>query len=216
MDRAWTGMFFALHGPEWQGENQRRTFRRLYDDCMLVAREAKPQRYVTGEGWRTSRTKIIDNAVIGYCKTELIERKRDVAGDASLISFRVSGYPPAKNEALSMLGEGHSHAARVRTLLAAARDALQAQAPFTPVSDGPIALDLVLHPSPDRDPWDATNYLGGVADVLEDKSRRGTAVGHLGDLAHVWVYGNDRQIKQVSYHEQPGATPGYVVTVRVL
>lgn len=216
MDRAWTGMFFGLHDPEWQGVNQRRTFLRLYGAFSAIAREAGPQRYVTGEGWRTSRTKIIDNAMIGYCKTELTETKRDDGGPGGLISFRVPGYPPAKNEALSMLGEGHSHAPRVRALLGAARDALQAQATFTPVVEGPIALDLILHPSPERDPWDATNYLGGVADVLEDKSRRGTAVAHLGDLAQVWLYRDDRQIKQISYCEQPGMTAGYVITVRVL
>jgi hypothetical protein len=33
------------------------------------------------------------------------------------ISFRVEGYPPAKNEALSILGKGHSHAKRVRDLV---------------------------------------------------------------------------------------------------
>ena len=61
-----------------------------------------------------------------------------------------------------------------------------------------------------------TNYLGGIADVLEDKSRRATAVAHLGDLAQVWLYCNDRQIKQVSYREKSESAPGYVGTVRAL
>jgi hypothetical protein len=42
-------------------------------------------------------------------------------------SFTVTGYPPGKNEAKSMLGDGHSHASRVRLLLDAARSASQAQ-----------------------------------------------------------------------------------------
>jgi hypothetical protein len=134
-----------------------------------------------------------------------------------LISFRVAGYPPAKSEALSMLGIGHSHAARVRVLLEAVRDALKANPTFAPIVDGTVALDVILHPSSGRDPWDATNYLGGIADVLEDKSRRGTAIAHLGDLAQVWLYRNDRQIKQVTYCEEPEEKlAGYTVTVRVL
>ncbi len=36
------------------------------------------------------------------------------------VSFTVAGLPPAKNEALSMLGVGHGHAERVRALLVAA------------------------------------------------------------------------------------------------
>jgi hypothetical protein len=216
MDRAWTGRFFGLHAPEWQDGSQRHTFIRMFREFSAIARAAHPQRYVTGEGWRTSRTKILDNAMIGYCKTELPQQKSDDADAGSLISFRVPGYPPAKNEALSMLGDGHPHTVRVRALLDVARDALRSHPAFTPVVDAPIALELVVHSSPDMDPWDATNYLGGVADVLEDKSRRGTAVTHLGELAHISLYRNDRQIKQITYHEQPDALPGYVVTVRVL
>uniref|UniRef100_UPI00193974AC hypothetical protein n=1 Tax=Nocardioides caldifontis TaxID=2588938 RepID=UPI00193974AC len=63
--------------------------------------------------------------------------------------------------------------------------------------------------------WDATNYLGGIADVLEQKTNRGAAVEHLRDLADVWLYRNDRQIKRVSYREETRDTAGhgYWVTV---
>jgi hypothetical protein len=54
-------------------------------------------------------------------------------------------------------------------------------------------------PSSTRTLGDTTNYLGGIADVLEDKSYRGS-LGHLGELRRVSVYRNDRQIKQVTYH----------------
>jgi hypothetical protein len=36
-----------------------------------VARLVHPGQYVTGAGWRTSRTKILDNALIGFRKAEL-------------------------------------------------------------------------------------------------------------------------------------------------
>src|SRR5262249_5858412 len=128
------------------------------------------------------------------------------------ISFEVTGYPPAKNEALSMLGTGHTHAPRVRLLLEAAREACAAQA-FTPADDGHIALDVRLRCPSGQNPADATNYLGGIADVLEDKSHRGP-LDHLGALATVRLYRNDRQIKQVSYREIEAEHPSYTVDIR--
>jgi hypothetical protein len=87
------------------------------------------------------------------------------------IAFTVSGYPPAKNEAKSMLAAGHMYAERVLALLRAAQ-------PLVADSDGPLfadqslGLELVLF-GPAPPPSDATNYLGGVADVLEAKAQRG-------------------------------------------
>ena len=72
-----------------------------------------------------------------------------------------------------MLSDSHEHSPRVRDLLSAASEALRAQPSFQPVEEGPVHLDLVLHAGPQSGPWDATNYLGGIADVLEDKARRG-------------------------------------------
>jgi hypothetical protein len=223
MDRAWTGKFFNLHNPEWQGPAQRSTFLWLFGTFREVARQTAPQGYVTGNGWRTSRSKILDNALIGYCKAQLDQPKGGSAhtgqpGGAAngSVSFWVAGYPPAKGEAKSMLSESHPHAPRVRALLHAAEQALRAADDFIPADSDLVAMDLVLHASPDQDPWDATNYLGGVADVLEDKSRRGAAVTHLGALADVWLYRNDRQIKQITYREQQHTTAGYTVTLRML
>jgi hypothetical protein len=73
MDRQWTGQFFQLHAPEWQGlaANQRSVFLRMYRAFAHLARAVDPTQYATGEGWRTSRSKVLDNAVIGYCKLEL-------------------------------------------------------------------------------------------------------------------------------------------------
>jgi hypothetical protein len=60
-----------------------------------------------------------------------------------------------------------------------------------------FVLELILM-SPAPPPSDATNYLGGVADVLEDKKRRGD-LAHLGELADFTLYGNDRQFHEVRY-----------------
>ena len=57
-------------------------------------------------------------------------------------------------------------------------------------------------------PSDATNYLGGVGDVLEAKTRRGV-LEHLGDLTQVALYENDRQIQGVHYHYERGEPARY-------
>jgi hypothetical protein len=113
------------------------------------------------------------------------------------------GWSPAKSEALSMLGPGHNHADRVVALLEVAQSALAATS-FRPF-DGPIGLDVTLRAPTGKDPWDATNYVGGIGDVLEDKSGRNMRLDHLGPLAAVALYvnGNDRQIREVHYRQVP-------------
>lgn len=214
MDRAWTGLFFQFHLPEWQDpRTQRRIFELAYSHLAGAARQVRPQQYATGAGWRTTRTKVIDNALIGYCMTELGE-PQPVEETASQVSFDVPGFPPAKNEALSMLGAGHSHAPRVRLLLERARQAAAEQG-FTQVSAGPVGLDVVLYAPGGSNPGDATNYLGGIGDVLENKAHRGT-LDHLDGLGNVWLYRNDRQIKAVSYRETEADSVSYTVTIREL
>lgn len=112
------------------------------------------------------------------------------------VAFTVLGLPPVKNEATSMLAGGHPHADRVISLLRAARDAVgdTTEAVFPQQL---LGIELILE-GPTPPPSDATNYLGGVGDVLETKTHRG-ALGHLGDLAGVALYGNDRQIQEVRY-----------------
>ena len=215
MDRAWTGTFFQFHLPEWQDSgSQRRIFQLAYSQFAEVARRVQPQQYVTGQGWRTSRSKVIDNALIGYCKAELGERPPLAEDAVSQVSFDVPGYPPAKNEALSMLGVNNSQAPRVRLLLDIAEQARAAQG-FVPVDGGHVALDVVLRAPAGQNRADATNYLGGIGDVLEDKSSRGP-LDHLGPLSAVWLYRNDRQIKEVNYCEMESEQPGYTVTIRAL
>lgn len=65
MDRAWTGLFFGWTAADPQ-DNQERTFTRTFEAYARVARLVQPSNYV-GAGWRTSATKVLDNAMIGYC-----------------------------------------------------------------------------------------------------------------------------------------------------
>jgi hypothetical protein len=70
MDRAWTGAFFGWTDMDPQ-HNQSRIFSDAFQACAEIARAAHPSRLV-GSGWRTSSTKLIDNALIGYCKTNSV------------------------------------------------------------------------------------------------------------------------------------------------
>ena len=130
------------------------------------------------------------------------------------MEFEVPGLPPAKSEARSMLGERHPHAPRVRALLRAARDAaLAAELEMEPSNFGfaQLALDVVVRTPVDAFGLsDATSYLGGIADVLESKSRRG-ALGHLGDLAQVQLYANDNQLRDVHLKFEEDDTQSYTV-----
>jgi hypothetical protein len=213
MDRAWTGKFFQLHAPEWQDPaGQRRTFRRVYGQLARVALRVQPGQYVTGQRWRTSRTKILDNALIGFCKVELRSEPTAAAARVNQVTFEVAGYPPAKNEAKSMISPDHPYLSRVLQLLEAAYRAGPEQG-CAPIANGAVALDVVLRTPAGQAQSDATKYLGGIG--LEDKTNRGN-LDHLGDLAAVWLYRNDRQIKQVSYKETEGSHASYTVTIRSL
>jgi len=60
MDRAWTGRFFEWGPSDLQN---RQSFLGAWRDLARVAVASKPSRLV-GRGWRTSSTKVLDNAVI--------------------------------------------------------------------------------------------------------------------------------------------------------
>lgn len=70
MDRAWTGAFFRWPTAAWQ-DRQHRIFHEGWSAFARVAASVHPSRFV-GDGWRTSSTKILDNALIGYCKAHEI------------------------------------------------------------------------------------------------------------------------------------------------
>jgi hypothetical protein len=236
IDREWTGLFFGYQPQRFQS-GQQSLFHNMFATFRDIALQVDLASRVNGLGWRTSTSKLLDNAAIGYCQTELTgasdvaprgvsatssaapSRDPSAFVPAGFLAFRVEGqFPPAKNTATSMLSASHPDAARVRALLGAAQAAMATHREFAPISNGRVGLEVVLTPPTDREAWDATNYLGGIADVLEHKAHRGAAVEHLGNLVDVWLYRNDRQLKQVSYREEARepAGHGYRVTVRRL
>jgi hypothetical protein len=73
-----------------------------------------------------------------------------------------------------------------------------------------LELTVVAAAAP---PSDGTNY--GVADVLEEKTRRG-ALEHLANLSTVALYSNDRQIEEVHYYYRRGEPTCYEVRIWVL
>ena len=121
------------------------------------------------------------------------------------ISLVVSGYPPTKNEAKSLLSDGHPQFSRARMLLERAGEALARGA--EPLGTARLGLELVVC-GPSDAPSDATNYLGGIGDVLQEKSDRGP-LQHLGRLADVSLFTNDRQIRHVNYREERAPEPHY-------
>ncbi len=125
------------------------------------------------------------------------------------VTLNVSGWPPAKNGAKSILAPGHTHADRVANLLREAQRATGEAGGAGLFNDRPVGLEMTVM-SPNEPPADATNFLGGVGDVLEAKSRRG-ALEHLGTLANVGLYENDRQIHEVRYRWRRGPQVAYVV-----
>lgn len=65
IDREYTQTFFNWHNPEFQ-YNPRDCFEVIFLALAETARAIKPRRFV-GEGWMSSPTKILDNAIVGYC-----------------------------------------------------------------------------------------------------------------------------------------------------
>lgn len=132
------------------------------------------------------------------------------------IRFDVGGQPPAKSEAKSMLGAGHGHAPRVRALLKAARGALRGS--NWQLTDEPIGLEIAVSAAARERQSDATNYLGGIGDVLQVKTGplRGIDLSHLGELRQVALYEDDSQIREIRYSRSSAPVAGYSVRVWVL
>ena len=63
VDRTYTQKFFGWHNPEFQ-YGQADVFCRSFEAFVEIARGANPAQYV-GAGWNSSRTKVIDNAIVG-------------------------------------------------------------------------------------------------------------------------------------------------------
>ena len=129
-------------------------------------------------------------------------------------NIRVDGRPPPKSEALSIFAPGGRYEPRVRALLEAALAEMSRLA-FSGFGDARLRMEVEVYTGAGEPPWDATNYLGGITDVLESKSKRKRAhpgsVDHLGALAEFGLYDDDRQIKEISYQEVEGHDAAYTV-----
>jgi len=136
-----------------------------------------------------------------------------MSGSPGGVEFEVSGWPPKKNEAKSLFAAGHGHADKVRALLEAARDAIHRDH-WSPAT-GEVALELTIR-CPGRPDGDATNFLGGVADVLQTKVSPNVDLTHLGDLATIGLYLDDKQISRITYQELPAAEASNRVRVSAL
>jgi hypothetical protein len=76
-DRAYTQRFFGYHNPEFQGQygSQKPVFVNTFVTFARIARAVDVASYVgTGQPWRTSRGKVIDNAIVGFCVAEKVPK----------------------------------------------------------------------------------------------------------------------------------------------
>ena len=126
------------------------------------------------------------------------------------VKISVDGAPPLKNEAKSLLSEGHRKAPRVLALLEAVFAVVGPDfAPYT----GSVGLEVILWAPDDRDLGDATNYLGGIGDVLQTKDPKRNPMTHLGGLTTVAVFVDDRQVREVNYRHIIDPKPRYEIRV---
>ncbi len=130
------------------------------------------------------------------------------------IRLTTNGLPPAKNTAISIFNPSHPHHPRVIALLHGVKEALDSSS-WNPTERRHIGLELVITETPNGMPGDATNYLGGVADVLQ-ANRVNADLSHLGDMGRASLYVDDNQIREVHFSVEQGVTPGYRVRVWAL
>jgi len=110
-----------------------------------------------------------------------------------------------------MLGATHPHRPRVVRLLEATRDAMAVSRvePFA-LADS-LGLELILRCRRDGyERGDITNYLGGIADVLQAR-RVNANITHLGELAKIYVYPDDRQIHEIHCQLLQNKVESYMV-----
>ncbi len=140
-------------------------------------------------------------------------------GLVTRIRLEIDGLPPSKS-GRSMLAAKSNKRRKVEALLKAARESAREAhrcEGFAGFGKQSLRLEVVVHAGRGEEPWDATNYLGGIADVLEGKAKKLLAhpglLDWLGDLVEVGLYNDDRQIKEISYRDVPSTEQRYVVTL---
>lgn len=135
----------------------------------------------------------------------------------TIIELHVDGLPPAKSQR-SVFGVRSRHHDRVLALLEEAHRAKSALG-FRGFGTSHLYLEVGVRAPAGQQPGDATNYWGGIADVLEVKKHRIKTSGpldHLGYRKEVGLYDNDSEIKEVRYREVELDETSYTVTLRAL
>ena len=131
--------------------------------------------------------------------------------ESPVVEFEVLGLPPAKRGDMSALGAASNQRPKVIALLKAAWAALAKIDDFEGFGSHRLRLEITVYATAENETWDATNYLGGIADVLEGKAKRLLAhpgsLDHLEELRTFGLYDDDRQIKEISYRETPAGAP---------
>lgn len=131
---------------------------------------------------------------------------------APTIVFDVLGVPPIKNEALSLFSAHHKQRQRVEDLLAAALGAARNVGWVT--TGETVGLDVTVRSPLPKPPGDATNVLGGIADVLHGrKTKHGLDLSFLGKLAEFALFDDDSQIQEIVYRFVSADVPSYTVQV---
>ncbi len=71
IDREYTQTFFGWSNPEFQ-YHPKKCFSYGFSALARIARAVNPAQYV-GADWRTSKSKILDNALVGFCRMHKLE-----------------------------------------------------------------------------------------------------------------------------------------------
>lgn len=72
IDRQYTRPFFGWNGVQFQYQQQR-VFEDMFPTFHRIAVAVHPEQFL-GKGWRTARTKIIDNGIVAFCLVEDVHR----------------------------------------------------------------------------------------------------------------------------------------------
>lgn len=85
IDRAYTRRFFGWQSPTFQYE-QRACFEQAFAAFAHISRRTNPSQYVRS-GWHSSRTKIIDNAIIGFISEQqaAVEKNGTMRGQGTIV-----------------------------------------------------------------------------------------------------------------------------------
>ena len=71
MDREYTQTFFGWANPEFQN-HPKECFEHAFRQFWEIAKVVKPEGYI-GDKWRSSGPKILDNAVVAFCRVNCLE-----------------------------------------------------------------------------------------------------------------------------------------------